>query len=394
MTSAVRKLKPKAVKPVDPKALMLRISKAKTGLVLNYPFFGSIALNMEHSLSDAVPTAATNGQWCIYNPEFINELTDEELLFLVAHEVCHPMLEHPFRRNGRDPVKWNKAGDYIINQLLKDEGIGKMPADGLQDKAIYDAGGGTTDGVYGILPDEEGPGQGQGPGQFPGYNGTALDECQDAEGSPAEVAQQDAEWRIRVAQAAQAAKMQGKLSEKLKTFIDEVLKPKVDWRAVLQRFFQRVKTTDRSFARPNRRFIQQGLYLPSVTGEALGEIVVFVDCSGSVGDEEVAQFAAELRMVKEDCKPTMLHVVYFTSEVTHHDRFGPNDELHIARMGYGGTAFSPLFAHLQKEDIRPVAAVVLTDLVCDDFGPAPDYPVLWVSTHADKAPFGEVVMIK
>jgi predicted metal-dependent peptidase len=396
MTSPARK--PKVTKPVDEKALMTRISKAKTGLVLSYPFFGSIALNMEHSLSRAFPTAATNGKWCMYNPEFINELTDEELLFLVTHEVCHPMLEHPFRRNGRDPKKWNKAGDYVINQLLKDEGIGKMPDGGLQDKAVYDSGGGTTDGIYNVLqdePDDEGdePGDDDGKGKGKG-NGTALDECLDAEGSPAEVAQQDAEWRIRVAQAAQAAKMQGKLSERLKTFIDQVLSPKVDWRNVLQRFMQRVKTNERTFARPNRRFIQQGLYLPSITGEMLGELVVFIDCSGSVGDEDVAQFSAELHVIKDDMKPKMLHVIYFTSEVTHHDKFGPNDDLTVARMGNGGTAFSPLFKYIDKEDIRPVACVVLTDLVCDDFGPAPDYPVLWVSTHADKAPFGEIVMIK
>jgi predicted metal-dependent peptidase len=188
--------------------------------------------------------------------------------------------------------------------------------------------------------------------------------------------------------------MQGKLSERLKTFIDQVLSPKVDWRNVLQRFMQRVKTNERTFARPNRRFIQQGLYLPSITGEMLGELVVFIDCSGSVGDDDVAQFSAELHVIKDDMKPKMLHVIYFTSEVTHHDKFGPNDDLTVARMGNGGTAFSPLFKYIDKEDIRPVACVVLTDLVCNDFGPAPDYPVLWVSTHADEAPFGEIVMIK
>jgi len=89
--------------------LMKRLSKAKTSLILEHPFIGSVALNMPMTLSDEVPTAATNGKRVLYNPEFIEPLTDEELKFLVAHECMHPMLEHNYRRNGRDPKKWNKA---------------------------------------------------------------------------------------------------------------------------------------------------------------------------------------------------------------------------------------------------------------------------------------------
>jgi len=96
---------------------MERLSKAKTSLILEHPFIGSVALNMPMSLSDEVPTAATNGKRVLYNPDFIEPLTDEELKFLVAHECLHPMLEHNYRRGARDPKKWNKAADYVINQI-------------------------------------------------------------------------------------------------------------------------------------------------------------------------------------------------------------------------------------------------------------------------------------
>ena len=68
--------------------------------------------------------------------------------------------------------------------------------------------------------------------------------------------------------------------------------------------------------------------------------------------------------------------------------------MHVEPHGGGGTAFSPLWQHIAEQQIDPVCAVVLTDLVCHDFGDAPDYPVLWVSTYRDEAPFGEVVMMK
>ena len=66
----------------------------------------------------------------------------------------------------------------------------------------------------------------------------------------------------------------------------------------------------------------------------------------------------------------------------------------IKPHGGGGTAFSPVFQFMRDKDINPVACVFLTDLCCGDFGDAPDYPVLWVSTHNDQAPFGEVVMME
>ena len=108
-----------------------RLSKGKTALVLEHPFIGNVAMNMPFKLSEDVPTAATNVKQVVFNPEFCESLNDEELKFLIAHECMHPMLEHNFRRQSRDPRKWNQAADYVINKLLTDEHIGKMPDVGL-----------------------------------------------------------------------------------------------------------------------------------------------------------------------------------------------------------------------------------------------------------------------
>jgi len=365
-----------------------RISKAKTALILEHPFIGSVALNMPMSIDNSVPTAATNGKRVLFNEEFCNGLSDEELKFLVAHECMHPMLEHNFRRGERDTYKWNQAADYVINKLLTDEGIGKMPEQGLLDDNIYKQGGGTSDGIFNLLPDTPQDGQGNG-GQ-----GQPLDSCEDGQGSPAEVSQQQAEWKVKVAQAAQSAKMMGKMSAGLERLVEEILKPKVDWRDVLQRFVVKCRSDQRSWARPNRRFLSQGLYLPSVSGESLGEIAFAVDCSGSIGQDEINQFASEITTVWQDQRPTKVHVIYFDSEVSHYDEFGQDDEPVVKPHGGGGTAFSPVFKYMTEHGIEPVACIFLTDLCCDDFGDAPDYPVLWVSTHDDKAPFGEVVMME
>lgn len=371
--------------PAEEKRIERLLAKARTALVLEHPFIGNVALNLPYIVDYGVKTAATNGKNIRYNPHFVDSLNDEERKFLVAHECLHPMLEHTYRRNGRNHKRWNQAADYVINKLLDDEKIGKMPQGGLLDNNIHQAGGGTTDGIYNILPEPDEDGN--------NGHGDPLDDCNDGGDTPAEQAQQEAEWKVRVAQAAQAAKMMGKMSAGLERLVGEILKPKVDWRDVLRKFLEKCKSDQRTWSKFNRRFLAQGIYLPSVSGESLGEIAFAVDCSGSITQEVISQFAAEILSAKEDGNPTKIHVVYFDSEVSHYECYGKDDDLDIKPHGGGGTAFSPVFEYFAEHDINPVACVFLTDLCCNDFGEQPDYPVLWVSTDEGTAPFGEVVLM-
>ena len=364
-----------------------RLAKAKTRLILDHPFFGNLAMNMPFTLDDTIPTACTNGKYVKFNPEFIKPLNDDELLCLVTHEVMHPVLEHNYRRNHRDPMKWNIAGDAVINPMIEDEGIGTFIKGGVMDRDLLEKGGGTTDGVYNLLPDQPEGGDG-------GDIGIPYDDCQDADGtSPAEISQQQAQMRVKVAQAAQSAKMMGKLSANMERVVGELLQSKVPWSDVMNRFYIKAKTDDRTFARANRRLAQQGIYLPSNSGEVMGEVVKAIDCSGSIGDDQIAQFNTESVKMWQDLRPTKMHIIYFDSEVCHYDCF-EDEEPVIKPHGGGGTAFSPIFKFIEEKGIDPVACVVLTDLYCDDFGNEPHYPVLWVSTHKDEAPWGEVVMME
>ena len=373
-----------------------RLSKAKTQLVLEHPFIGTIALQklkfriegQEWFESIGAPaTAAVSDSEAIFCSDFMEELSDDELKFLVAHECMHPMLEHNWRRGDRDPLTWNRAADYVINKLLKDEGIGRMPECGLHDEDIYNAGQGMSEAIYNNIYSKQ---DGNGPGNGPG-NGDQMDTIIDSEGTPAEKEQQAQEWKIAVAQAAQAAKMMGKLSGGMERLVNEMLDPKVDWRDVLYRFLEKSRDDERSFARPNRRFITQGLYLPTASGERMGDLVFAVDCSGSVSASEIDQYAAEIRKVMDDLKPRCVEIIYFDSEVKHRETYTPEDELDMKPHGGGGTRFSPVFDAISERSDMPVACVFLTDLYCSDFGERPDYPVLWVTTGKTEAPFGEIV---
>jgi predicted metal-dependent peptidase len=198
-----------------------KLAKAKTSLVLDHPFFGTLALNMPAHIHPSQwfeernmpPTAAVSYDDMHFCEDFIEELTDNELMFVVAHEVMHPALEHPSRVQSRDRYDWNVAGDYVINQLLTDSRVGSMPKDGLLDSNIYNSGEGVTDKIYNIVHNDKQDGDGEGQGK-------PLDTIMESEGgTPAEAEAKASEWKVKIVQAAQAAKMMGKLPSSIERLV-------------------------------------------------------------------------------------------------------------------------------------------------------------------------------
>jgi predicted metal-dependent peptidase len=213
------------------------------------------------------------------------------------------------------------------------------------------------------------------------------------DGTPGETDINGTEWKIAAVQAAEAARAMGKLPGSLARFIDEMVAPKVDWRAMLQRFITETSKNDYSWMRPNRRFLQQGMFLPTLYSESMGEIVVAIDTSGSIDQHTLNAFGAEIRAITGSVRPAKTTVIYCDAEVNHVDEFGPNDDLKFAMHGGGGTRFEPPFQYVEEHSITPVCFVYLTDLY-GSFGAAPSYPVMWCATTDVIAPWGETVQIE
>lgn len=373
-----------------PTEAFIKMGKAKASLVIEQPFLAAIVCGMRMIEDDSLspPTLATDGNDIWFHPQWVLDHTVKQCMWAAGHETLHCVFKHMLNRGDRDPRKWNMAADYVINQLLESDMPKQRPDGVLFDPDLYKRGGGTTEGVYALLPDPpESPSSGGGePGPF--------DQVRDMPGDASVRAEAEAMWKVKVAQAASIAKMAGKLSSDMERLVGEIIDPKVPWADVLRRFCLRQTRTDRSFSRPSRRHLHQGLYMPGVSGVGMGDILVAVDCSGSIGKKELAEFTAEMRGIKEDACPYNMHVIYFAESVSKYDVFGADEELEIIPGRTGGTAFSPIFRYAEKEGIAPDCCVVLTDLYCDDFGKHPDYPVLWVSNGSRTAPWGEVIMME
>lgn len=384
------------------------IAKAKAALIIDQPFFATILLGMLMTADESVKTMATDGESIRYNPQWTESLTLAELIFVLAHETLHCVFQHMSRRGEKNHNRWNIAADYVINESLVKGKIGSMPKGGLQDSKLFSQGGGTADGIYKILPKETEQ-------KNAGSKGGALDDIFDAGsniktngaprpdksghvGSPkidsATKSEREADIRVRVIQARDAAKMQGKLSAELERLVNDLVKVKTDWRAVLRRFITEKCKSEVSYARPKRRFLAEDLYLPSHTGEKLGAIAVAIDCSGSIRQATLNQFSAEINVIIEDTRPSEIKIIYFDAKVLRIDTLKPDEPVKLSLIGGGGTMFSPVFRAINELESAPIACVFLTDLICDDFGPMPDYPVLWASTESDSdAPFGEIIEI-
>ena len=124
----------------------MEISNIVKKLLIRYPLFGNIIANLDFKYTDSpVPAPAfTDGLCVYYKQEFIDEFTDDEKEFVVAHEIFHIVLSHLFRNLGRDRDLLNYVEDAIINQLLVRDGL-TMP-DGLVD--VPDALDYSTDELY------------------------------------------------------------------------------------------------------------------------------------------------------------------------------------------------------------------------------------------------------
>ena len=110
----------------------IRMTKARSQLVMDHAFFGSLIMRLRLIESRSVQTMATDGASIWYNPDFLNELTEEEILGTQVHEIFHPILHHHTRRGDRDHRKWNEACDYALNPMVIDAGF-KLPEGFLYD---------------------------------------------------------------------------------------------------------------------------------------------------------------------------------------------------------------------------------------------------------------------
>jgi predicted metal-dependent peptidase len=179
------------------------------------------------------------------------------------------------------------------------------------------------------------------------------------------------EWAINAEQALCSAKACGYEPSGIQRPLEQARLSEHDWRAILRDFIAATNPSGYRWAPPNRRFVSSGLYLPSVERSAVGEIVVVVDTSRSIGTKELEQFAAEIDAITNDAEPASIRVIYCDAAVQAVEEFGPSDPIRLSPKGGGGTDFVPVFRWVEQNDTELKCLIYLTDLSCNSFPVAP-----------------------
>lgn len=375
------------------------LTTACARLSIHHGFFAAAVLRKRWRPTEAVPTIGTDGKDLFYNPAWLAQWDVDMTIGLLVHEACHDLGLHPFRKEARNAIVvdatghpaslWNICCDHQCNQVVQELGL-KVPEGGVPPRSD-----GTPESYYEEYRKNAKAAKGAGKS---GCGCTLLDP-QGEDGKPLEGAAKAAaeeEARLQAAVTKELAQRAGNVPAALARLVGAALERKVPWEQIVQRFVQAAQHSESCWRKPNRRYLAQGLMLPSHWSPDVPNFVLACDTSGSIDDKTLRQVAGEVLHAQATCfqhGSPELRVVWCDTEVSAQTVACEAD---IAPKGGGGTMYSPVFNWVRAEAQDTLGVVYVTDGYCSDFGEVPSVPVLWVLTAENAAfqpPFGDVACI-
>ena len=429
--------------------IIKRIQAVKVGLMNTHPFFAVLLMHTSFALDDYSPTAYTDGSTICLNPDFVSQLNNDELTFILLHEVMHIALNHCNRRiKGVDNNIQNIACDIVVNSnilysfnmdkskiTLKDYGESmhvtpsgregyqltfeevieelnlhkkEIPSCGCENKS--DSGSGES-GNKKEQSDSQNKNNCENNPQTPGdRGGNGPQESFDDHTMWPNDGSSNEEWKQIMVEAnefdKQISKLKGQesssISKMLEREIEKYKDPQINWREVLQDFLTD-EVNDYSFNPPDKRMQDSPFILPDFNDRDINikNIWFVVDTSGSITDKELSAAYYEIISAIEQFDGLLnAKISYFDSNITEPVSFSTIDEFKIHTvLGGGGTDFSLIFDYLHKNmmDEPPSSIVILTDgcAIYPEEKEGNDIPVLWIINNEDiDPPWGKIARIK
>ena len=425
-----------------------RLSDCVTALLHDQPFFGSLALRLPIRADASRETVASDGHEIRYSLQWVADTDADLIKTAIGRVVLACTLKHHTRRRERNPERWQRASQLVTHGLLRDAGF-TLPPDaeaweGLSVEQAYDrlpepeigdgndsptsGAGGNAAGAQstasdddpggpddpsnnGDPKDKDGPRTGGGRDTPPSFDPGGTGEIMDAGSrngdagtsaeAPIDTAAEEQAWDEAMHQALSLAKAQGKAPGAVEETIRGAHASVLDWRTLLRRYMTDAARSDYSWTLPNRRFIDDELYLPSIRSEGIDTIAVIIDTSASLPAAALAGFWTEVREIAAELQPESVVVLQVDAALQDAADYSADDlPDEIALKGRGGTDFRPGFAWLAEQGLRPSCCLYFTDMECDSYPEnAPGYPILWcdwgpaAGASHNPPPWGEHISI-
>ena len=401
--------------------------------------YSGVMLMGTSAVIDNCPTAYTDGVNKRYGRKFLEQITKEpQVRGLVLHENLHIALKQmPFGmamfQENRQMA--NLAADFVVNDIIvcidgtvnnSNERLVELPDGGVYDAMFHDwsmrevynylkkhakpkpkgNGGGGSGGGQGNDPSQGGTQNSQDQWESVTVNGKTYDLSNADEHDFVDIGKLSHEERKELNEEIDRALREGgilagRMGGKMPRAISDMLEPKVDWRDALREFVSAsVRGKDEyTWRRMNKRHMANDIYLPSMDNETIGEVVVAIDTSGSIGEKELNEFATELVSICEVASPEKVTIIWWDAEVAGTQEFS-GDYTGIASMlkpeGGGGTRVSCVSEYINEHRINADCVIVFTDgYVEDSVKWDISSPTLWMVTQCKsfEPPSGRKVMV-
>ena len=404
------------------KDALTRIKECRGRAIWNDPFWGTLLLKLdikefgekEEYLCKKMglePTMATDGSYIMYSPTFVDTLNNDELLFVLVHEVLHCMLFHHTRRMERQPLLWNIATDQAVNTMLVNNNVGKIPTSKSKGKDICVViepegkyANKTSEEIYDDLwkkqkkvfidlgiSDQGQPqdGQGDSGNKKVSMPGGVFDKVGKGTNE-----QEETKWKQHIADAVSVAKYAGKLPADLERWVDGWITPKVDWKQILADWISERTKSEYSWMKRNKRF--PNIYLPGIDGWSIGNVVIAIDTSGSIDEIMLRKFLGALEDLRSSCKCSV-DIISVDTQADAHKHYNEEQSIRgYTPIGGGGTDFSPAFEWVeQKLSSYPCGLIYFTDTYGSYPSKKPPYKTLWITwtKEPEKPTFGDLLIM-
>ena len=401
-----------------------RLAKAVVAIMGNpkYTALAGVLMIGDRTITDdpMIPTACTNGRDEKYDRTFVSKLNDAELRFLILHEVYHKLFKHLHiwrHLYDEDPDLANMANDYVINiKLVDDNDDGFATMTGELSKGCLDEKyrGMDSAQVYNLLRKQQrippgGIGEDDGvvkprggSGSLP-ENGQQPFDIHDWDGAKELTADEKRELARELDEAIrQGALVAGKLGSGGDRDLEELLQPQVNWREALREFIQDTCAGKdySTYRKPNRRYLSAGIYMPSGVTEQVGELILAIDTSGSIGSSELSAFLSEVKEICDTVHPDGVRVLYWDTQICRDEKYDVDQLDTLVKStkpeGGGGTDVTCVTDYIREYNINAQACIVLTDGYLYGGWGQWTMPVLWTILDNDSAKpdVGKTVNIK
>ena len=391
-----------------------RILLSRMRILCNNGFYGLLLMHMDFAIDTGCETACTDGRKIYFGPSFLNNLDDDELDFIMMHEVMHCALQHCIRGKDYDQEAFNIACDIVVNSNILESNKGNIKSITLKKygESMHVAPDGeegrfyTAEEVYAMLP-VKGKKKGASGMMGSGGNGSGNWDDHSKWGTADEDGSLKDEWSKNLLDASEAIEIRDPSNKRgliplcADRIIKELRKPQTDWRTVLNDFVQE-EITDYSFTPPDRRFDESPFFLPDYNekDETVKDILFMIDTSGSMSDEAITAVYSEIKGAIDQFNGHLQGWLgFFDAEVVEPKPFSSEEEFRIIRpKGGGGTRFDIIFKYVEKHmDTLPASIIIMTDGYCNfpKEEEAMEIPVLWLLVTDDvNPPWGKVARIK